>query len=181
MAPDPERARLRPGRRAALSSAPVPPIGGEDHLRGPAQAPLVIAYLDYSCPRCALAHARLSEVPVRLAVRSFALRVRDPRALPAARAAEAAGLQGAFWPMHDALFSRPGRLEDPDLWAYAAALGLDGPRFDADRRGEEVLARVEEQVRGALRAGVAVTPTLVVAGELHPGPPDAGWLASLGR
>ena len=52
-------------------------------------------------------------------------------------------MQGAFWPMHDALFADQGRLEDPHLWARAEALGLDVVRFDADRRSEAVLARVK--------------------------------------
>ena len=89
---------------------------------------------------------------------------RHPRAQAAALAAEAAGLQDAFWPFHDALFADQGRLEDPHLWARASALGLDLDRFDADRRSDAVAARVREHFRGGIRAGVATTPTLFAEG-----------------
>jgi protein-disulfide isomerase len=118
---------------------------------------------------------------VRVAFRHFPVRASHPRAVPAACAAEAAGLQGAFWPMHDALFGDPARLEDPHLWARAEALGLDVARFDADRRDPAVAGRVRESLRGGVRAGVATTPTVFVGGERHGGRPDAAlWARILG-
>lgn len=156
-----------------LRSAPVPPYDeARDHVRGPAGAQLVYFYGDFACPRCALAHERLkSGPPVRLVFRHFALRSKHPRAVALSCAAEAAGLQGRFWELHDLLFEHPGRQEDPDLWAYAQALGLDVERFDYDRRSEPVALRVKGDLRGGMRSGVVVTPTLVVRGALHPGPP----------
>ena len=59
------------------------------------------------------------------------------------------------------------------------ALGLDVDRFEADRRDPGVLDRVTRAVRAAMRGGVAATPTIVLDGELHAGPPDAGLLARL--
>jgi protein-disulfide isomerase len=88
------------------------------------------------------------------------VRSSHPRAHPAACAAEAAHAQGAFWAMHDALFEDQGRLEDPHLWARAERLGLDVARFDADRRSEKVAARVREDFRAGVRAGVITTPTV---------------------
>ena len=41
-----------------LGSAPVPEPGRDDHRRGAAQAPLVIAYADFECPFCAALHRR---------------------------------------------------------------------------------------------------------------------------
>ncbi len=106
---------------------------------------------------------------LRIAFRHFPVRSKHPRAWAAACAAEAAALQGSFWPMHDALYADQGRLEDPHLWDRARALGLDVERFDADRRSDAVLARVRRDFEGAIRAGVVTTPTFVVAGELHSG------------
>jgi protein-disulfide isomerase len=147
-----------------LTSAPVPALGPDDHVRGPEGAPLVIMYADFACPHCAVAHVRLVEAaqaaPLRVAFRHFALRAKHPRAPALAAAAEAAALQGAFWPMHDALYADQGRQDDPHLWARAEALGLDVERFDADRKSAEVEARVKHDVRAAMRAGVAATPTL---------------------
>jgi len=156
-----------------LRSAPVPPPDEtRDHARGPLDAPLVIFYGDFACPRCALAHERLSAGPaLRLVFRHFALRSKHPRAQALACAAEAAALQGCFWELHDLLLEQPGRQEDPDLWAHATALGLDLERFQSDRRSEVIAARVKHDLRGGMRAGVAAAPTLVVRGALYPGPP----------
>lgn len=158
----------------------MPVLHAGDHVRGPSRAPLVIFYADFSCPHCAVAEARLrAAASLRVAFRHFALRSRHPRALALAHAAEAAGLQGRFWEMHDALYADQGRLDDPHLWERARRLGLDLERFDADRRSEAVARRVAGDVRDGLRAGVAVTPTLFAAGEAHAGAPDAALLARL--
>jgi protein-disulfide isomerase len=146
-----------------LGSAPVPPLGDEDHVRGPADAPLVIEYADFECPYCAALHARLLDRPLRRVFRHFPVKTSHPRAWPAACAAEAAGLQGRFWEMHDLLFADPARLEDPHLWDRAAALGIDADRFDADRRSEAVRARVRRDFESGVRAGVVTTPTLFLS------------------
>jgi protein-disulfide isomerase len=164
---------------ADLSSAPVPPLAASDHVRGPEHAPLVIVYAEFSCPHCAVAHARLRDAPLRVAFRHFALRSKSPRSVSLACAAEAAGLQGRFWELHDALFADQGRLDDPHLWERAQRLGLDLERFEADRRSERVAQRVAGDVRDALRAGITTTPTLSFGGELHAGPPDTALLRRL--
>jgi protein-disulfide isomerase len=150
-----------------LRSAPVPPVGPADHVRGPQGGLAVVVYGDYECPFCAALEGRLAGAPLRVAFRHFPVRAGHPRAHAAARAAEAAALQGAFWEMHDALFADQGRLEDPHLWARAERLGLDVARFEADRRSEAVDARVREHFRGGVRAGVAATPTAFVDGVRH--------------
>ena len=140
-------------------------------MRGPEGARPVTVYGDYECPFCAALEVRLHELELRVTFRHFPVRASHPRAQAAAQAAEAAALQGAFWPFHDALFADQGRLEDPHLWARAEALGLDLGRFDADRRSDAVAARVREDFRGGIRAGVATTPTLFSAGLKHAGRP----------
>jgi protein-disulfide isomerase len=151
----------------------------EDRVRGPDGAPLVVVYADFECPYCAALELGLRQAPVRVCFRHFPVRAKHPRAWPAAEAAEAAALQGAFWPMHDALFADQGRLEDPHLWARAERLGLDVARFDADRRSTAVTDRVADDFRGGLRAGVPTTPTLFHDGELHAGRPDEALYARL--
>jgi protein-disulfide isomerase len=159
-----------------LRSAPLPPLGAEDHVRGPEGAPLVVVYGDYECPYCAALEVRLHGLALRVAFRHFPVKGSHPRALAAACAAEAAAEQDAFWPMHDALFADQGRLEDPHLWERAAWLGLDVDRFDADRRAEACAARVRAHFLGGVRAGVPTTPTLFLDGARHPGRPgDALW------
>lgn len=150
-----------------LGSAPLDPVGPFDHVRG--EGPLVVVYGDYECPHCAVIDARLTALGVRMCFRQFPVRSSHPRAWPAACAAEAAALQGAFWPMHDALFADQGRLEDPHLWARAETLELDVARFDADRHSDAVIARVKASFRAGVRAGVVTTPSTFVDGVLHPG------------
>ena len=162
-----------------LTSAPVPGLRDDDHVRGPGDAPLVLFYADFTCPFCAVAHARLHDADVRVVFRHFALRAKHPRAVPLAHAAEAAAAQDAFWAFHDAIYADQGRIDDPHLWAWARSAGLDVERFDADRRSDAVAERVRRDVREAMRAGVTTTPTLVAGGELHPGAPDADWIAGL--
>jgi protein-disulfide isomerase len=147
-----------------LGSAPLPPLRPGDHVRGPADAPLVVVYADFECPYCAVVHEHLRDRPLRIAFRHFPVRSKHPRAWAAASAAEAAALQGAFWPMHDALFADQGRLEDPHLWGRAERLGLDLERFDADRRAPDVARRVKDDFTGGIRAGVTTTPAAFAGG-----------------
>jgi protein-disulfide isomerase len=147
-----------------LRSAPVPAPAAHDHQRGPDDAPLVIEYADFECPYCAAVSLDLAGLRLRRVFRHFPVRSSHPRAWPSACAAEAAGLQGRFWEMHDALFADPARLEDPHLWERARALGLDIDRFENDRRSDEVRARVRRDFESGVRAGVVTTPTLFAGG-----------------
>jgi len=163
-----------------LRSAPPPPLRDDDHVRGDPDGTLVVFYADFTCPRCALAHDRLTAAGAHVAFRHMALRAKDARAVPAALAAEAAAAQGAFWAFADALYADHGRLDDPHLWERARVLGLDVGRFDADRKGPLAAARVQRDTRAALAAGATTTPMLFAAGIAHPGVPDTGYLVGLG-
>ena len=129
----------------------------------------MVVYGDYECPFCAVLDVALAQLDVRVCFRHFPVRSSHPRAWPAACAAEAAGEQGQFWAMHDALFADQGRLEDPHLWARAEALGLDVARFDADRRSDATLARVKASFRAGVSCSVVTTPSAFLDGVLHPG------------
>jgi protein-disulfide isomerase len=163
-----------------LQSAPPPAIGEHDHLRGDASGTPILFYADFTCPRCALAHERLTQVGARVAFRHMALRTKHERAVAVACAAEAAAAQGAFWEFADALYADQGRLDDPHLWQRARDLGLDVARFDADRRDPLVAARVQRDTRAALAGGATATPTLFAGATPLCGVPDGEWLAHLG-
>jgi protein-disulfide isomerase len=152
---------------SGLGSAPLPPLGPDDHLLGAGADPQLIVYADYECPHCAVLHAQLMRGAARWAFRHFPVRSKHPRAWAAACAAEAAGLQGAFEPMHMALYADQARLEDPHLWERARTLGLDVERFDADRRSDAVLARVRRDFESGVRAGVVTTPTVFERGAIR--------------
>jgi protein-disulfide isomerase len=159
------------------SSAPPPEPGPADHTRG--QGPVVIEYADLECPYCAKAHLILKKLPITRVFRHFPVTSKHPRARVLAAAAEAAGLQGSFWEMHDSLLEDQGHLDDPHLWDRARGLGLDLDRFEEDRRAAETGERIEADFRSGIRAGVTTTPTQFVNGAAHPGVPDASFQAAL--
>jgi len=131
----------------------APLEAGVDHVRGPANAPVIVEYGDYECPYSRQAYRAIQHVEtqrggaLRFAFRHFPLTEIHPHALAASRAAEAAALQGRFWEMHDVLYHRQKALEDDDLRRYAAEVGLDAERFDRDRTGEAVFDRIERDFR----------------------------------
>jgi protein-disulfide isomerase len=148
-----------------------------DHLRGSGQ-PLIVEYGDYECPYSRAAYREIEKVekatPLRFVFRHFPLMEIHPHALAASAAAEAAASQDRFWEMHDLLFHRQHALEDRDLFAYAAELGLDTDRFRDDVTGEAVLARIRRDVESGIATGeVRGTPTLFINGVVHSGPYDA--------
>jgi protein-disulfide isomerase len=147
-----------------LTSAAVPPIGEEDHVTG--EGAEAIVYADFGCPYCAAACARLRELPLRLCFRHFPMASKHPRAPALHAAAEAAGLQGAFWEVCDSLYADRGRVDDPHLWERAERFGLDLDRFNADRRSDSVRARIERDFASGIRAGVAGTPTAFADGRM---------------
>jgi protein-disulfide isomerase len=152
-----------------LGSAPPPELSAEDHLQGPEGGALAIEYADFECPFCAALTMRLDQLSLRRVFRHFPVRSSHPRAWAAACAAEAAGIQGRFWDMHDLLFADQGRLEDPHLWERARALGLNLERFEADRRSDAVGARVRRDFTSGIRAGVVTTPALFIGGAMLSG------------
>ena len=167
-----------------LRSAPIPDLGEADHVRGRSDALLLIEYGDLECPYCATLHLRLRALVAsgtcRLAFRHFPVRSAHPRAWAAACATEAAGLQGRFWEMHDAILEDQGRIEDPHLWAHAEALGLELERFDHDRRDDAIRVRVQSDFTAGVRGGVVTTPTVFFEGVAHTGEALASLLDQVG-
>jgi protein-disulfide isomerase len=148
-----------------LTSAPVPPIGPEDHVRGEGEE--VVLYADLACARCAAAWERISAAH-RVAFRHFPMPAKHPRSPALHAAAEAAGAQDAFFAMVDSLFADRGRVDDPHLWERVRRLGLDLERFERDRRSERVAARVRGDFESGIRGGVAGTPAVFDACTLTP-------------
>lgn len=133
----------------------VPSVGPEDHTRG--EGAETIVYADLCCPHCAAVWPRIAAVEGRLVVRHFPVAAKHPRSPALHAAAEAAGAQDAFFAMFESLLDEQSRVDDPHLWQRVERLGLDLPRFEADRRGERVVARVRRDTESGLAAGVADT------------------------
>jgi protein-disulfide isomerase len=160
-----------------------PPRVPDDHVAGDPDAPLeLVMYGDFECPYCAAAQSILARVRARLGdelvfvFRHMPDEEAHPHARHAAEAAEAAAAQGAFWPMHDALYAGRGHLADRDLVAHARGVGLDGDRIAAELRDGVHAARVQRDLETGLRSGVTGTPGFFVNGRLHEGAYDAGSL-----
>jgi protein-disulfide isomerase len=142
-----------------LTSASIPPVGPDDHVRGEGEEGLIV-YADLGCPRCAGAWLRLNERPGRMVFRHFPVKSKHPRSPALHAAAEAAGLQGRFFEMVDSLYADRGRVDDPHLWERAEGFGLDLDRFQADRRSDPTQARIRRDFHSGIRAGVAGTPAV---------------------
>jgi protein-disulfide isomerase len=164
---------------ATASAKLKPPVGANDHIQGPAKAPVtLVEYGDYECPYCGEAYPvvkalqkRLGE-QVRFVFRNFPLAEAHPHAEHAAEAAEAAGAQGKFWEMHDLLYENQDALDDQDLVRYASALKLDVPRFVKEMKSGAHLERVRADFSSGVRSGVNGTPTFFINGARHDGPFD---------
>jgi Na+/H+ antiporter NhaA len=156
-----------------------------DHIRGNPDASLtLVEYGDYECPFCSRATGGIDEVRdhfgdrVRYVWRHLPLERVHPRAFDAARAAEAAGLQGKYFEMGRALFAHQDDLEWSDIYRYANEIGLDLDRFDKDVRvhPSKVLHRVQDDAQDAELMDLNSTPTFFVNGKRHKGPWDSASL-----
>jgi protein-disulfide isomerase len=128
----------------------------------------VVEYSDFECPHCRAAAPVINELvkahpEVRVVFKHFPLQF-HAMARRAAQAAEAAGRQGKFWQMHDAIFATQDLLSDELLLGHAKALGLDLARFQKDLDDPEIAKRVEASRAEALSFGVDSTPSFLING-----------------
>ena len=156
-----------------------------DHVRGPGDAPLtLVEYGDFECPFCSRATGSIDQVrkhfgdELRYVWRHLPLERVHPRAFDAARASEAAALQGKFWELAREMFAHPDDLEWSDIYRYAVAAGIDIEQFDKDVRihASKVLHRVQDDAQDAEVMDLNSTPTFFVNGKRHKGPWDAASL-----
>jgi Na+/H+ antiporter NhaA len=164
----------------------IRPVDPErDHFRGdPTGGLTLVEYGDFECPFCSRATGSIDEVrahfgdELRYVWRHLPLDRVHPRAFDAARASEAAALQGKFWEMAHELFERQDDLEWSDMYRYAVAIGCDIEQFDHDVRVDpsKVLHRVQDDAQDAELMDLNSTPTFFVNGKRHKGPWDSASL-----
>jgi protein-disulfide isomerase len=151
----------------------------EGHVRGPANAAVTLEeFGDFQCPPCGALEGPLQQIErdyassLRVIFRNFPF-TNHEHAHEAAYAAEAAGLQGRFWEMHDLLY------REQSVWAkssdvqslfdsYAGMIGLNLERFKKDVSGEQVKAKVEGDRKRGEALGVRNTPTIFINDESVP-------------
>jgi protein-disulfide isomerase len=150
------------------------------HAKGDPNATVVIEeYGDFQCPPCSLFHPILTDMErefgprLRIIFREFPLAATHKHALEAARAAEAAGLQGKFWEMHHKLYeSQTSWAELPDASAifedHARKIGLNVEQWKRDMKSDAVEQRIFLDGKRAHRLGVKGTPTVFLNGREVP-------------
>jgi protein-disulfide isomerase len=138
--------------------------------RGPANAPIqMIEFSDFQCPFCLKANPTVTQVlntygdKIRFVYRHYPL-PNHPNARPAAEAAQCANEQGKFWPFHDRLFARDGRLSDADLKTVAGEVSLDMTKFEGCVATHKYKADVDADVAAGDEAGVSGTPAFFING-----------------
>jgi protein-disulfide isomerase len=143
------------------------------HVRGNPHASVTLEeYGDFQCPPCGMLAVFLSQLEkeydsrLRVVFRNFPLSMHE-HAREAALAAEAAGLQGRFWEMHDVLYrEQEAWTKAPNVRelfeSYAGMMGLNLDQFRKDMDGEKAKARVDADHERGVALGIQVTPTLFI-------------------
>lgn len=147
------------------------------HTQGEGTAGVtLVEYGDFQCPACGAFYPIVQEIKAKYGdqitfqFRHFPLSQIHPNAFAAHRAAEAAGLQGKFFEMHDLLYERQ------QAWStasnavetyngYAEELGLNIDQFKQDFSSASVNATINADIRAGQEIGATSTPTFVLNGQ----------------
>jgi protein-disulfide isomerase len=142
-----------------------------DAIKGNPNAPVTIAeFSDFQCPFCSRVNPTIKKIfetygdKVRVVFKHNPLAFHKDAPL-ASEAALAAGAQGKFWEMHDALFANQRQLKRPDLEKYAAQIGLNLEQFNADLDSHKFKAQVDADLAQAKSIGVRGTPNFFINGK----------------
>jgi protein-disulfide isomerase len=175
--PPPVASALPSARPATKGEAGAEPA----HALGSQNAPVTLEeFGDFECPPCGLLHPILKNLEtefgpakLRIIFREFPLVPTHVHALAAARAAEAAGLQGKFWEMHDMIYEHQKDWHEafdvrPIFEGYAKTIGLDVEQFRRDIGSEIVERRIFLDGKRAHSLGVNGTPTVFLNGREVP-------------
>jgi len=150
------------------------------HVLGPKDAPVRLEeFGDFECPPCGLFHPILEQMhaefgdKLQITFREFPLVPTHQHALAAASAAEAAGLQGKFWEMHDLIYEHQAEWKKefnvrPIFEGYAKQIGLDVERYKRDVNGDLVAQRIFQDGKRGHSLGVKGTPTVFINGREVP-------------
>ena len=164
------------------------PITDRDHVRGPEEASIVLVeYGDYQCPFSAesesslrLAERTLSS-QIKRVFRHFPITQVHEYSFVAAMSAEAAGLQGKFWEMHELLFENQFLLGPDSFEEFALELKLDLQEFRDSLLSKTLANRIKQDFMSGVRSGVNGTPCLFLNGEKYEGPIDPNFLIDQSR
>jgi len=157
---------------SASSAQPTSHIEGQD-----AKGVTLVEYGDYECPICAEFYTPLKQAfndnsqNIHFQFRNLPLVSIHKNAFSAARAAEAAGLQGKYWQMHDKLYENQNQwvsASNPlsDFQTYAQEIGLNVSKFNSDYAGSAVNDSINADLAAFAKTGKEqATPTFFLDGK----------------
>lgn len=141
------------------------------HTLGPKDAPVwLVEFSDYQCPACGQFYPAVRALTEKykdsllFVYRNYPL-PSHTMAIPAARAAEAAALQGRYWEMHDALFVGQQELSDAFIASEAARIGLRMEAFTQDMKSSAVQSVIDADTAVGNTLRISATPTFYLNGE----------------
>lgn len=155
---------------AGLAPADAPRIG-----TGPVT---VVEFADFQCPGCAQVAPILRQLAdaneMTLVGRYFPLNQIHANADPSARAAAAANLQGAYWPMSERLYADQAAWENlsdaqPFFEGIVTDLGLDLERWRSDYASSAVANTIARDLDAAHQLNLPGTPSIFIAGTFYDG------------
>lgn len=161
-----------------------------DHVYNDTESSVILVeYGDFQCPGCASAHPNVKTLlesygdKISFVFRNFPLTSIHPNARAAASAAEAAGLQGSYWEMHDLLYDNQTSWQNASVderlnvfKAYAQEIGLDLAQFETDLASTNVSNKISFDVALGTSQGVDSTPSFFLNGEPLPDSAATGLL-----
>lgn len=140
----------------------------------------LVEFFDFRCPYCRRSHASLKELiasdaNLRVIYRDLPILDQpgtEPLSRRAALMALAAGRQGRYLQMHDAIFSIEGRITQEKLVAAARKAGVNERRLAEDMNDPALEQELNKnlQLGGAL--GFSGTPTYIVGDQIISGAVD---------
>lgn len=124
---------------------------------------------------------------VRIVYRHFPLASIHDKALLATQAAEAAGLQGKFWEMHDYLYQNQSTwaslsVEEFEAWlveSAAPSVELEIENFETDFQSEPLVTYAQQTWEYGQQIGLPGTPFFVLNGSPYNGPLDSANIAAI--
>lgn len=142
-------------------------------IRGPKNAPVtIVSFVDFQCPFCSRFHAPTLEVlkaypdKVNYMLKNFPLPF-HPEAKPAAKAAFAAGEQGKYFEMVDAILKDNSGLSADKYKLLAKDIGLNEDKFAKDLAEKD--AQYEQWIAADMQlvdqVDVRGTPTFFLNGK----------------
>ena len=173
--------------QGGFEATTVAEITPSDWVTGNASAKVsVIEYGDFQCPACAAYEPIFQQLQrdyasnVAFVFRNYPLS-QHANGMITSQAAEAAGLQGKYWEMHNLIYEKQAEWSNASadtivskyLDVYAQSLGLDVAKFNADLNSTVVKQKIQTDMATANAAKVDHTPTFFVNLRQIPNPQSA--------